>query len=86
MLFQSHLLAMAASGSTLLALSKYATIQRCAGDGKDFGIMEIFCSWVPELLMDKQRRTSISASSQLSQQHAAKGDDFLLNTVTGDKS
>jgi hypothetical protein len=36
--------------------------------------------------MDKQRRTYMNASPQLPQQHAAKGDDFLLNTVTGDES
>jgi hypothetical protein len=36
--------------------------------------------------MDKQRRTCMNALPQLSHQQAAKGDDFLLNTGTGDES
>jgi hypothetical protein len=41
--------------------------------------------WVPQLLMDKHERACVHVSSQLLQ-HAAEGNDFLLNIVTGDES
>jgi len=35
---------------------------------------------------DEHKKTCVDVSSQLLQRHAAEGDDFLFNIVTGDES
>jgi hypothetical protein len=49
---------------------------------KILGYQKMCCHWVPLLLTNEYKRACMDVSSQLLQQHAAKGDEILLNTVT----
>jgi hypothetical protein len=60
--------------------------QRYAGDNKDFGIGASLLA-LGSMTADREAlRAHIDLSLRLIQQHAAKGNGFLLNKVTDDES
>jgi hypothetical protein len=50
------------------------------------GYWKVCSHWVPLLLTDKRKKTRMAVSSQLLQQQAAEGDDFMFNIMTGGES
>lgn len=53
---------------------------------KTLGYQKVYCHWILWLLMDEHRRAHLDALSQLLQRYTAKGDHFVLNPVTSNKS